>query len=187
MTMETTTETVMVNPEQIVELLQAQPGQWVADFGVGGNAAVAIPLAQRTGPDGGVVMFDILKSALSAAMSMAAARNVTNCKAVWTNLETYGGAKGVQYASLDGGVAVNLLHQSKHYKDMLAEMHRMLKAGARLVIIDWKPEADSPIAPARDRRLSADRVLQVAQELSFAPLSTVDISSTHWGLVVVRT
>lgn len=163
------------------------PGMVIGDFGVGGAAYFSLALSQLVGADGGVIMFDILKPALSGALSLAKMQGAQNCRAVWANLEIYGGAKGIGDASLDGGVAVNLLHQSAKYKDILIEIHRMLKSGAKLLIIDWNPEAETPISPPKDRRLPAERVEQVGQTLGFAALEKFSAGPYHWGLVLVKT
>lgn len=160
---------------------------WVGDFGVGGAGHFAVPVASAVGPNGGVIMFDIMKSSLSAAMSQAKLRGLQNCKAVWSNLEIYGGAKGVADNSLDAGLLTNILFQSKKYKDILAEVHRMLKSKAKLLIVDWLPEADISFAPPPDRRLPMDHVVQTALSLGLAPLKKFSAGPYHWGLVLVKT
>ena len=159
----------------------------VGDFGVGGAAHFAIPVAQIVGQNGGVIMFDVLKSALSAAMAQAKLRGLQNCRAVWSNLEIFGAAKGVADNSLDAGLLVNILHQTKKYKDILAEVHRMLKPTSKLLIVDWLPEAEISFAPPVDQRLPLDHVVQTALSLGFAPLKKFDAGPYHWGVVIVKT
>lgn len=167
--------------------LKLAAGQWVGDFGVGAGAHFVPPLARAVGRDGGVVMFDVLKSALSGASSRAKAAGVTNYRVVWTNLEVYEGATGVANGSLDAGVLINVLHQSSRPKDILAEVHRMLKSGAKLLIVDWQPEVNSTIAPPRERRLADRYAEQLAKSVGFAPLDHFTAGKYHWGLMLVKT
>lgn len=167
--------------------LKLSAGQWIGDFGVGASAHFVVPVAKTVGQDGGVVLFDVLKSALSGASTRAKLAGVKNFKVVWTNLEVYAGAHGVADKTLDGGVLINVLHQSGRPKDILAEVHRMLKPGAKLLVADWKPEVTTTIAPPPERRLAQGHVEQLAQAVGFAPLERFDAGLHHWGLVVVRT
>lgn len=167
--------------------LQLAPGQWVGDFGVGSAAHFAIAAAEKVGGAGGVVMFDVVKAALSGAMTSAQARGLANCRGVWTNLEIYGGATGVKDGSLDAGILMNILHQSTKPKDILAEVQRMLKVGAKIVIVDWQPDAEVSIAPAKTKRLAPEYVTTLAKSIGFAPVEQFSAGPYHWGLVVAKT
>lgn len=167
--------------------LQLAPGMWVGDFGVGASGSFVLPIGKIVGAEGGVIMFDVKKSALSGAMTRAKLGGAGNFRAVWTNLEIYEGAPGVADKSLDAGALINVLHQSEKHQDMLAEIGRMLKSGAKLLIADWKPEARSPIAPPVPRRMSDGYVEQLAQDLGFGLLEKFEVGAYHWGLVLVKT
>ncbi len=176
-----------LDPHALLRRLALTPGLWVGDFGVGAGGHFVTPTAKAVGTNGGVVMFDILKSALSGAMSRAKLSGVGNYRAVWTNLEIYEGAPGVADNTLDAGLLINVLHQSTKHKDILAEIQRMLKSGAKLLIADWQPEVKTAIAPPAERRLADGYVEQLAKEVGFAPLERFEIKPYHWGLVVVKT
>ncbi len=179
-------EQSFLDPSIILDHLGVQPGMWVGDFGVGAGGHFVTPIATAVGTDGGVIMFDVLRSALSGAMSRAKLSGVGNYRAVWTNLEVYEGAPGVSDNALDAGILINVLHQSTAAKDMLAEIHRMLKPGARLLIADWKKEIQSPIAPPIERRLADGYVERLAQEVGFALLERFSFGPYYWGLVLVK-
>lgn len=176
-----------LDPQSLLLHLALAPGMWVGDFGVGAGGHFVIPAAKIVGTDGGVVMFDVLKSALSGAMSRAKLGGVGNYRAVWTNLEVYEGAPGVADGTLDAGLLVNVLHQSTKHKDVLAEIGRMLKPGARLLVADWKQDVSSTIAPPMERRLSGGYLEQIAQELGYATVERFDAGQYHWAVVLVKT
>lgn len=162
-------------------------GMWVGDFGVGAGGHFVVPVGKIVGQDGGVVMFDVMKSALSGAMTRAKLSGAENFRAVWTNLEIYEGAPGVADNSLDAGLLVNVLHQSTKHKEMLAEICRMLKPGAKLLVADWRPEASSTISPPAQRCMADGYVEQIAQSLGLTTGEKFSAGPYHWGLVLVKT
>lgn len=176
-----------LDPLELLAHLQLAPGMWVGDFGVGAGGHFVAPAAKIVGADGGVIMFDIQKSALSGAMSRAKLAGLGNYRAVWTNLEIYEGAPGVADQSLDAGFLINVLHQSEKHLDMLAEIGRMLKSGAKLLVADWKQEATSTIAPALERRLASAYIVQLAAQTGFTAVEMFEAGPYHWGLVLVKT
>jgi ubiquinone/menaquinone biosynthesis C-methylase UbiE len=180
-------ETVLLQPAPLIAHLDLKPGQTVGDFGAGGAAHLALEMSQKVGAQGTVILFDVQKSALSAALSLLQARGVTNGKAVWSNLEVYGGASGVADGTIDAGVITNVLHQSKTPNAILAEVGRMLKSGSRLLIVDWMTDQTTPLAPAAEVRLSPEHVAQIAQAQGFATLEQFSAGPYHWGLVLVKT
>lgn len=176
-----------LDPQGLLTHLQLTPGMWVGDFGVGAGGHFVTPTAKIVGTDGGVVMFDILKSALSGAMSRAKLGGAGNYRAVWTNLEIYEGAPGVADNTLDAGLLINVLHQSTKHKDILAEIGRMLKPGAKLLVVDWKQDVTSTIAPPEERRMASGYVAQISKDLGFAQLEEFESGPYHWALVLVKT
>lgn len=176
-----------LDPRVLLVHLQLAPGMWVGDFGVGASGHFVTPTAKLVGPEGGVIMFDILKSALSGAMSRAKLGEATNFRAVWTNLEIYEGAPGVADKSLDAGLLINLLHQSTKHQDILAEISRMLKPGAKLLVVDWKQDVVLSIAPPVERRMAAGYISQIAKDLGFVTVEEFESGPYHWALVLVKT
>jgi len=171
----------------LLKHLSLAPGQWVGDFGVGSAAQLLLPIGQAIGPDGGVVMFDVQKTALSGAISIAKTNGLKNYRAVWTNLEMWQGAQSVADNSLDAGVLMNVIYQTTKPQDMLAEIHRVLKSGAKLLIVDWKQTAEMPLAPDAKIRKADAYVEQLAKSIGFAPFEQFEAGPYHWGLVLVKT
>ncbi len=183
----TETTTNYLEPTQLITHLGIVPGIKVGDFGVGGAAPFILALSGAVGAEGQVLMFDVLKSALSGALTLAKLRNATNCQAIWSNLEIYGGASGVADSALDCGVLVNVLSQSTKQNDILAEVGRMLKSGAKLLVVDWKPDVGLPIAPEPSKRMADGQLEQAAKNLGFAALEKFEAGPYHWAVVLVKT
>lgn len=179
--------TTYLEPKQLLGHLGLASGMWVGDFGVGPGGHFVAASAKAVGLDGGVVMFDVSKPALSGAGTRAKAAGVDNIRAVWTNLEIFQGATGVGDNSLNAGMLINVLYSSDKHKDILAEVHRMLKPQAKLLIVDWKQDVVTKIAPPTAKRLADGYVLDLAKSVGFSPMETFEASQYHWGLVVVKT
>ena len=169
-----------------IERLTIQPGQIVADFGAGGSANWAVKLSQLVGDTGQVIMFDVRKEALAAALNMTRLRGLPNCRGVWSNLEIYRGAQGVADNSLDAGIMINVLNESRHPKDILAEIQRMLKPQAPLLIIDWVVDTTHRLAPSRDHRMAPEYIASLATSLGYGTLEHFAPSDNYWGLIVVK-
>lgn len=176
-----------VHPNALIHRLGLRPGMRAGDFGVGGQGFFVTAMASRVGPTGQVLMFDVKKTALKSALGIAQMNGLKNCQAVWSDLEVYEGARGIGRTSLDAGALINVLHQSTKHQDMLTEIHRMLKPGARLLIVDWQPGGKSPGAPPPDHRLAADHVIGLAKTIGYALLERFQASPSHWGVVMVKT
>lgn len=181
------TPVTLLQAAPLVQKLGVTAGQTIGDFGAGGSGHIAVDLGRAVGAEGGVLLFDVQKSALSAAMGALQTQGVNNVQTVWTDLEVYRGASGVGDATLDAGILVNVLHQSKQPKAILVEVGRMLKPGARLLVADWLTEATTPLAPPPAMRLGAEHVSQIAQAVGFAQLEIFPAGPYHWGLVLIKT
>lgn len=169
-----------------VDRLQLQPKQVVADFGVGGHADWAVRMAKQVGNEGQVLMFDVRKGALAAALNMAKLQGLGNCRGVWSNLEIFRGALGVSDEVFDAGIIINMLNETRHPKDVLAEVHRMVKNQGQLMIIDWDPDTTHPLAPKPERRLAGDFLTSLAQEVGFSLLDSFQPSPNYWGRMYLR-
>lgn len=182
-----TDTTTLLQALPLVQKLGVTAGQTIGDFGAGGSGHIAVELGRAVGAEGRVLLFDVQKSALSAAMSSLQTHGVNNVQTVWTDLEVYRGASGIGDATLEAGILVNVLHQSKQPKAILAEVARMVKPGARLLVVDWLTEAATPLAPPPAMRLGAEHVGQIAQAVGFAQLEIFSAGPYYWGLVLIKT
>ena len=176
-----------LDPAAVLRFFPVAPGMVVGDFGCGGTAAFSRPLARVVGDDGRVVMFDVQKSVVGAAMSAMRIAGFQNVRGVWTDLEVYHGAKDIADASLDGGIMVNLLHESNHHLELLTEVSRMLKPGAELVIVDWEKGTNHPLAPLTNLRLTPAYTVNVAQQAGLAPVESFSPDQDHWGIRLKKT
>lgn len=174
-----------LDPVKLLERGGVSAGMRVGDFGVGGAAYFGIQAAKMVGDRGMIYAFDVLKPALSSAVSKAKLEGCRNFKPVWSDLEIVGGARGVKDRSLDFGILVNVLHQSKRQKEILAESARMLKPGARLLIVEWLRGGEA-FGPKREQVVPAERILELCSQVGLAPFDQFEAGQFHYGLIVVK-
>ncbi len=174
-----------LDPAKLLDRAGLTSGMQVGDFGVGGAAYFGIQASKTIGERGLVYAIDVFKPALSSALSKARLERCMNFKPVWSDLEIVGGARIVKDGSLDFGILVNVLHASKKQKDILQECTRMLKSGARMLIIEWAKGGEA-FGPKREQIVPAARILDLCAQAGLAPFDQFEAGPYHYGIVVVK-
>jgi ubiquinone/menaquinone biosynthesis C-methylase UbiE len=175
-----------LNPQAVLKRAGLEPGRRVGDFGTGGSAYFALQAARMVGARGTVYAIDAFKPALSSAMSKAHLFGVTNMRPVWSDLEVYGGARAVRDESIDFGILVNVLHQSKKHVAMLRECGRMLRPGARLLIVEWRSSGGT-FGPPAGSIVKEEHLKKHLDDGGFAAVDRFDPSDIHYAVVAVKT
>lgn len=114
-----------------VELLAPRPGDHAVDLGSGFGPATGL-LAEHVGPSGTVTAVDpsrTMRFILRTRTRIARNRNVEirDGAAEFLPLPT---------ASVDAALSLNTMHHMSDLPAAIAELHRILKPGARLLLID---------------------------------------------------
>ncbi|MBI5733756.1 MAG: methyltransferase domain-containing protein [Candidatus Kerfeldbacteria bacterium] len=175
----------LLNPEDLLaDKLGVKSGQQVGDLGCGGAGYFSLPAARLVGPNGKVYAVDVLKSALAGVLSKAKLENLLNIEAVWSDLEKVGATKVVP-ESLDHALLVNILFQSRQNESLVQEARRLLCAGGRLLVVDWKV-ATTPFGPPLANRLSAEAVKQLVSQFDFTVEKEFEAGPYHYGFVFVK-
>ncbi len=177
--------TALLDPEAILDRLELRPDMKVADFGSGGVGHFTFALARRVGSGGLVYALDIVQENLKAIKSRAITEGVTNIVPVWSNLEKVGATTEVSVGSLDAGILINVLFQNRKVDAIINECSRMLKAGGKLLVCDWRP-GGSPIGPAEDWRVSEEEVERAARQANLIKLQSFSAGPYHYGLIFAK-
>lgn len=130
------------------EALRAQPGERILDIGCGPGFYVT-ELAERVGGEGAVVGIDVSPDMLALAEARCAGMsNVKLHQAPATTLP-------VQDSSFDAALSVQVLEFVEDVDTALAEIHRALRPGGRLVVwdVDWSTLSWYSSDPARMARV----------------------------------
>uniref|UniRef100_Q02BN3 Methyltransferase type 11 n=1 Tax=Solibacter usitatus (strain Ellin6076) TaxID=234267 RepID=Q02BN3_SOLUE len=125
-------------PGELVRAMGLQPGMTVADVGTGIGYMLPF-LSRRVGPTGHVIAEDIFDDFLDSAKQRVENQkleNVTFVKGTETDPKLPEGA-------VDVVLALDVYHHFDYPDKMLAAIHKSLKPGGKLVIVEYykRPEA----------------------------------------------
>lgn len=175
----------LLNPQQLLEReLELKFGYQVADMGCGGAGYFTLPTARLVGSRGKVYAVDILKTALEGVLSKAHLDNLLNVEAVWSDIERVGVTK-IPAGTLDAALLINIMFQSRKNEHIMQEVHRLLKAEGKLLVVDWKVEP-TPFGPPQANRLSPQAITTLATKIGFSIVKEFDAGPYHYGLVLVK-
>lgn len=157
-------------PSRLISLLKFQPGDIVADIGVG-TGYIARRIAPKIGETGRIYGVDIqqeMLDLLETQMTAAGIHNVTGVLGTITDPK-------LPPDSVDVAIMVDVYHEFSHPYEMLQNTCRALKVGGRVVFVEYR--AEDPNVPIK--RLHKMSELQVIKEATPHPLVWV---ATHHDL-----
>lgn len=147
------TEAVVEQRRRTRERFGASPGEHLVDLGCG-PGLLAVELAETIGPDGHVTAIDPSGPMRGVAAEEAATRQVADRVRV---LDGHAGHIPLETGSVDGVAAVQVLEHVADVQSALAEVHRVLRPGGRVLIIDtdWRSCVWHSAEPERTERVIA--------------------------------
>lgn len=173
--------TSLIDPLAVVSRLDIRDGNIVADLGCGGGGHFVGVLSRAVGSKGKVYAVDIQKNVLKVVEAKMKQEHDTNVTTVWADLERDGSAD-IPSGSCNAVLIVNVLFQNTQIEKIVQEASRMIGSGGHLVVIDWKPSG-SPFGPPSDRRISSQKVNEIAKSLNLSALEEFDAGKYHYTLV----
>ena len=128
----------------LVEVLQVRPGAVLADIGAGPDALLAARMARHVGPSGRVYATEIGERALGNLREAIRREDVKNVEVI----EGHPARTNLPTECCDGIYIRNVYHHFADPPAMNRSLFDSLKAGGRLVIIDFYPQGREAISPA---------------------------------------
>ena len=156
-------------PAELVTALGIQPGQAVADIGAG-TGYFNPYLAAAVGADGRVIAVDI-ETSLVLHMQARAKRDGT------PQVEARLGIPSdpmLGTAEADWVLVVDTYHHIGDRTDYFTKLHRAMKPGGKLVIIDFVKDADIPVGPPPEARIAAEQVTEELGKAGWEPVAEHD-------------
>lgn len=172
-----------IDPQMIVDQLDFQKGARVADFGCG-PGYFSVPIAEKIGEEGLVYALDILPQKLESVNGRAKNLGLTNIITKRANLEKANGS-GLEAESADWVVMKDMLFQNRDKTQILEEAGRVMKPGAKALVVEWRPEAET-VGPSPELRISEAAILKIAEQNHLKLLDKIDAGNFHYGLILVK-
>lgn len=150
----------------LVESLSLRPGDTVADIGTGVGHLLPY-IASQIGASGTIFAVDVYPEFLNKARERIAAEGWKNVHAV---LGTEHDPK-LPVNRLNGAILLDTYHHLNYPEETMRAVHRALKPGGRLFIIDYYRSRENPAANLevvrRHIRLDQDDVVKEVQAQGF--------------------
>lgn len=164
------------SPERVLDSLGLGPGEVLVDIGCG-PGFFSLPAARRVAPGGRVYAVDISLDMLMQIGQRLYAEGLANVETVLskeTNIPLPDGCA-------DAALLANVLHEAEDPGALLAEARRLVRAGGRLLIVDWRPE-ETPVGPPVGERLSPAAVAALGEAAGWRCRGEAYGGEYHWGL-----
>ena len=174
----------VLDPQKIVQSFGLKNGDFVADFG-SGHGYFVIPLARSVSPEGKVFAIDIQRQMLDVTRAKSKLENLLNVECILSDLEIPQGSK-LKDNFVDFVLITNILHQSTQKKNIIKEAYRILRAGGRLAIIDWKAGEKNKFGPPDEMRVAQDTAAQLGIDQSLSRAKEFDAGNHHYGIIFVK-
>ncbi len=165
-------------PSKLVELMDIQPGDHVADIGAGSGYHVR-RIAPIVGDEGQVYAVDIQPEMLAILERGLAAEGIKNVTMILGEIDD----PKLPPASIDMAFMVDVYHEFSHPYEMTAALCQALKPGGRLILVEYRKEDPSiPIKPSHKMTAA-----QIRKEMAVHPLEHVstDSMSLPWQHVAI--
>jgi predicted methyltransferase len=137
---------VWQRPSEVMDVLGITAGSSVADVG-SGDGYFTFHLAGRVGPGGRVYAVDIARDDLEAIRRRARDEGLAHIETILGETDD----PLLPEAALDVVLVVNAYHEMSEHDAMLRGIHRSLKPGGRLAIIDKVDDGGESRAAYRSR------------------------------------
>jgi ubiquinone/menaquinone biosynthesis C-methylase UbiE len=151
------------DPPRFLARFGLQPGQTVLDLGCG-PGFWTLPLADLVGETGQVWAIDVSQELLDA---LAARNPPAQVRLRRTELPSI----DMPDASADLAWVAFVFHEVDPPEDLASELRRVLRPGARVAVLDWRPDADGDQGPPRAHRVTPEQIMAWLCAAGFATAS----------------
>lgn len=127
---------VFSHRQQIVAACQIKPGETVADIGAGTGLFTRL-FSEAVGPDGRVIAVDIAQKFLDHILTTSRAAGQRNIETLLAKADS----TELPPASVDVAFICDTYHHFEFPLKTMASLHRALKPGGRVILVDFRREA----------------------------------------------
>lgn len=151
----------------------------IADFGCGQwgyFSFLALPFAGG----GKVYAVDLRRDFLDSVEKIALQYKAENIQTILADLENYQSIN-IPTASVDSVLIINTIHQINQKNNIAREALRILKTGARVIVIDWR--MDASFGPCMEYRVQQGHLKHIFGEAGFRFKEEFIPGRFNYGLV----
>lgn len=142
------------DPQTMLEQLRLKPGMVVCDLGCG-NGYYSLEMARRVTPGGKVLAVDIQQEMLHLLELRAQEAKIENIETILGGIAD----PMLPEEKIDLVLMVDVYHELSHPEPMLAAIHKSLKPGGRIALVEFRAEDRSvPILPLH--KMSKKQILR---------------------------
>jgi ubiquinone/menaquinone biosynthesis C-methylase UbiE len=168
----------LLQPRKLLtEVAHLTRGMTCVDFG-SGTGTFMLPMAEIAGPEGVVYAIDDSDEMLRRLRARGLPPNVVVIKADVANT-------GLKISMADFCLLSSILHELNEHDGLLKETRRLLKPGGQMLILEWKPDFDTP-GPPKNIRLSPANLIERLSDLKFSNIEQRDWSVYHFVITARR-
>ncbi len=162
------------DPKKIIEILALKQTDIVADLGCG-SGYFSVPIAEKVDK---VYAIDIQREMLDFLQQKIREQQIANIEPLLSK-ET--NQIPLQNESITVLLTVNTLHEFQDKKQMITEIHRVLKPLGKVAIIDFKKE-NTGSGPPLAIRVSQEQAIKLFETRGLKTVKTHDLKS-HYLLI----
>ncbi|MBC9783665.1 methyltransferase domain-containing protein [Heliobacterium chlorum] len=163
--------------DKMLDLLQVEKGSYLADLGCG-VGYVTIPAAERVGREGHLFALDLQEQMIIEGRRRSQDAGLRNIAWILNPEDSL----PLPANSVDAVIMVAVFHELKNRSGYVEEAYRILRAGGRLGVVDWKP-GFTEIGPPQDHRVAPVEVEALLAQRNFSDILTTDISEGYYMTV----
>ena len=171
------------HPESNIAHLHLHEGMNVADIGAG-TGIYTVFAGKIVGASGRVYAVEVQKTLLSRIATSVRDAGLDNVYVLWGDVERLGGTKIPDHV-VDAVIVSNILFQTEHKKDLVAEVRRILSPRGKGMIIDWE-DSFGGIGPSEDMVIEKREAVRLFADAGFDIGESFDAGTHHYGFIVEK-
>lgn len=166
------------NPDAILSEIGVKSGQVAADIGCG-TGFFTLPLASDVGKKGKVYALDTSLTMIKELRKRS--RHLKQVEPIHSQENHF----PIEDGSLDFALLVNMIHEVESWRRFLKEVHRVLKPGGKICVIDWKKKK-MEMGPPLKIRFTKKGIREMLRQSGYGRINTLSPLPFHNGLVGIK-
>lgn len=167
-------------PFKTLEILGFTDGMDLADIGCG-VGYFSMPAAEIAADASKIYALDVSIEMLEDVEKRAIEAGVTNIR--YIKVDEYD--LKLETQSVDFALLSNVLHEIEDKKMYISEIHRIIKDGGKLAIIEWE-KIIGESGPPVEHRVSYEETAGLLSENGFENIMKLNIGKDYYGITAIR-